>query len=311
MRPTAPSSTGTAHAFTLSIDWEDFGQLMRRDYCGQVTPPTRTIERQTGIILEMLAAAEQRATFFILGMLARHRPDLVREIAAAGHEIALHGENHRDMRKLSREEAAADLRDAQRLVCDIIGGPVFGYRAPYFSIAAENYHVLESAAEMGLAYDSSIFPMRMRRYGIEGFPPEDALYQLANGRTLVELPISVAALGSRRLPVAGGGYMRLLPKFFLRWVFRRLDREGRNVMLYMHPYEFDSRPIRAGENDPPGQARPRLAAAALDFKWNLFRGSIAGKIDSLLRAHRFITCAEKAEYVKSHAHSPRVLGRPE
>src|SRR6187455_2029201 len=117
------------HAFTLSIDWEDFGQLLGRDGSGVLTPPLPvTIDRQTNIILDMLEESGKKATFFILGMLAEHRPDLVKKIAAQGHEIGLHGHYHINMRQLTREQAFADIDQSKKLVTDIIGGPVYGYR---------------------------------------------------------------------------------------------------------------------------------------------------------------------------------------
>ena len=299
--------TGSKHAFTLSIDWEDFGQLVGRDRFGVVTPPVGdTIARQTDIILELLDGAGKKATFFILGMLAKSRADLVRRIAAAGHEIGLHGSDHRDMRKLSRADAEADLRDSQKLVTDIVGGPLFGYRAPYFSVDTSNLYLLEILAEIGLLYDSSIFPMKLRRYGIANFNAQDALYRLPNDSEIVELPLTVAEAFGRRLPVAGGGYMRLLPKFILNKIFARLHRGGRNVMLYMHPYEFDFQAIDCRTNHPPGHEYPALTAFVFNRKWNLFRRSICGKLRDLLRKYDFITCHQKAEYVK-RTHRPGIL----
>ena len=137
------------HAFTLSIDWEDFGQLLGRDRTGVLTPPLpKTIDRQTDIMLNMLSEAGKKATFFILGMLAQHRPELVKKIAAEGHEIGLHGQHHINMRKLTRQQAYDDINESKKLVTDIIGGPVYGYRAPYFSIDETNLHVLEGLTEL-------------------------------------------------------------------------------------------------------------------------------------------------------------------
>ncbi|MBC7873451.1 MAG: polysaccharide deacetylase family protein, partial [Ferruginibacter sp.] len=148
------------HAFTLSIDWEDFGQLLGRDRSGVLTPPLPvTIDRQTGIMLDMLEETGKKATFFILGMLAQHRPDLVKKIAAAGHEIGLHGQHHINMRTLTRDQVYNDLNDSKKLVTEIIGSAVYGYRAPYFSVDESNLYVLEILAELGLVYDSSIFPI--------------------------------------------------------------------------------------------------------------------------------------------------------
>jgi polysaccharide deacetylase family protein (PEP-CTERM system associated) len=300
------------HAFSLSIDWEEFGQLLGRDHTGVVMPPVpKTIDRQTDIMLSLLNDTGKKATFFILGMLARHRPDLVRKIAGEGHEIGMHGQNHIRMTTLGYKEAYQDLSDAYKLVTDIIGAPIYGYRAPYFSVNETNLYVLEILSELGLVYDSSIFPVKLKNYGIANFPPEDRLYQLPNGRQIVELPLTITYWRNKRLPVAGGGYMRALPQFFLKRVFRKLDEEKKNVMLYMHPYEFDNRWISCSTHYPPGKGYSKPKTFLINIRWNLFRGTIHNKIKYLLNQYNFITCQKKAEYVKSYSHSPGILGRPQ
>jgi polysaccharide deacetylase family protein (PEP-CTERM system associated) len=300
------------HAFTLSIDWEDFGQLLGRDRSGVLTPPLPvTIDRQTDIILEMLNQTGKKATFFILGMLAEHRADLVKKIAAEGHEIGLHGQNHINMRTLTREQAYTDLSDAHKLVTDIIGAPVYGFRAPYFSIDESNLFVLEILTELGLIYDSSIFPIKMKRYGIANFNRKDALYKLPNGKEIVELPLTLGEVNGKKVPVAGGGYIRAFPGFFLNKVFKKLNDKQEDVMLYMHPYEFDTHRIDASTNYPQDQSYSKAKTILINLRWNLFRNSIRGKLKSLLTKYEFITCLKKAEYVKSYSHSPGVLGRSE
>jgi polysaccharide deacetylase family protein (PEP-CTERM system associated) len=299
-----------AHSFTLSIDWEDFGQLLGRDRSGVLTPPLpKTIDRQTDIMLEMLNATNKKATFFILGMLAEHRPDLVKIIAAEGHEIGLHGQYHINMRKLNREQAYNDINESKKLVTDVIGGPVYGYRAPYFSIDETNLYVLEILTELDLMYDSSIFPIKLKRYGIANFNKEDALYKLPNGKKIVELPLTVAPFNGKDIPIAGGGYMRTFPKFFLNRTFRKLDESQKNVMLYMHPYEFDNKRIDCSTNYPDIKSYSATKTFLINLRWNLFRGTIRNKIQSLLKQYEFTTCLKKAEYVKSNSHSPAILGR--
>ena len=300
------------HAFTLSIDWEDFGQLLGRDRSGVLTPSLpKTIDRQTDIILEMLNETGKKATFFVLGMLANHRADLVKKIAAEGHEIGLHGQHHINMRTLTREQAYNDLSDAKKLITDIIGGPVYGYRAPYFSVDESNLYVLEILAELGLIYDSSIFPLKLKRYGIDNFPKEDALYRLPNGKEIVELPLTVGKFNGKDIPVAGGGYIRAFPKFFLNRMFKKLNDQQQNVMLYMHPYEFDTRRIDCSTNYPPDVNFSKAKTFLINLRWNLFRNSIRGKLKSLLNQYQFITCLKKANYVKTTTHSPGILGRPQ
>ncbi len=298
------------HAFTLSIDWEDFGQLLGRDRSGVLTPPLpQTIDRQTGIMLDMLKETGKKATFFILGMLAQHRPDLVKKIAADGHEIGLHGQYHINMRKLTPEQVYNDINDSKKLVTDIIGAPVYGYRAPYFSIDETNLYVLEVLTELGLLYDSSIFPIKLKRYGIANFNKADALYILPNGKEIVELPLTVARFNGKDIPIAGGGYMRAFPGFFLNRMFRKLNSNHRNVKLYMHPYEFDNRRIDCSTNYPDKAGYSKTKTFLINLRWNLFRNSIRHKLKSILKQYEFITCLKKAEYVKSNSHSTAILGR--
>lgn len=297
------------HSFTLSIDWEDFGQLLGRDRSGELTPPLpETIDRQTNIMLEMLNETGKKATFFILGMLAQHRPDLVKKIAAEGHEIGLHGQFHINMQQLSRQQAYTDISESQKLVTDIIGRPVYGYRAPYFSIGESNLYVLEILSELGLLYDSSIFPIKLKRYGIENFNQDDALYVLPNGKEIVELPLTVAPFIGKKIPIAGGGYIRAFPLSFLKKMFKKLDSNQRNVMLYMHPYEFDTKRIDCSTNYPESLNYSKSKTFLINLRWNLFRKSVRNKLKYLLTQYEFITCLKKAENVKNNSHSPTVLG---
>lgn len=299
------------HAFTLSIDWEDFSQLLGRDHTGVVTPSIPgAIDRQTDIMLSLLSETGKKATFFILGMLAKNRPDLVQRIAAEGHEIGMHGQHHIRMNTLSYRETYNDLHDSYKLVTDIIGSPIYGYRAPYFSINESNFYVLEILSELGLVYDSSIFPVKLKNYGIANFPTNDALYQLPNGKQIVELPLTVKEWKNKKFPVAGGGYMRAFPSFLLKRIFRTLHGQEKNVMIYMHPYEFDDRWISCSANYPAGKGYSKPKSLLIDLRWNLFRGTIYNKIRHLLKEYHFVTCLKKAEYVKNHTHSPGVLGCP-
>jgi polysaccharide deacetylase family protein (PEP-CTERM system associated) len=293
---------------TLSIDWEDFGQLICKYNFGIVTPPKNTIDRQTGIILDMLDETNNKATFFVLGMLASYRPDLVKAIAARGHEIALHGHNHLDMRKLDRQQVKEDLDTAMDLITNITGTPIFGFRAPFFSIDKNNLYILEILAELGLEYDSSIFPIKLPRYGIHGFDIKDKIYKLPNGHSIVELPLTVGQYFGKKIPVCGGGYMRIMPKFLVHKVFNDLRSKEMNGMIYMHPYEFDTKNIDVASNFPAGSIYSRSKAFSLNIRWNLFRNSIRNKIRMLLKQHIFVTCLEKANYVKNNGNSSILLG---
>lgn len=289
---------------TMSIDWEDFGQMFGKYKFGNITEPIEgTIERQSKIILDLLDETNNKATFFILGVLAKHRPHLVKEIALRGHEIALHGQNHETMFTLTPEEAYADIALSQKIVTDIIGKEVYGYRAPFFSVKKENLYVLEILTDLGLLYDSSIFPMRLPRYGIKNFPTQDALYTLPNSKQIVELPMTTAFLFNKKIPVCGGGYMRLIPALLINKIFKNITANNKDSMLYMHPYEFDTESIDVSSNYPEGAEYSKLKVAALNFRWNIFRPTITNKLRNLLTANTFITAYEKAQKIKNSSNS--------
>ncbi|MFN2458527.1 MAG: polysaccharide deacetylase family protein [Chitinophagaceae bacterium] len=294
---------------TISIDWEDFGQLFCMYHHGIIGPPSKAIERQTNIILHILEERGVKATFFVLGMLAKFRGDLVRKIAAQGHEIGIHGQNHQAMFTLTPDQAYVDLSESLKLVQDITGQKIYGYRAPFFSINESNLYVLEMLADLGLEYDSSIFPMKLSRYGIAGFNPKNTLYKLPNGKTIIELPLTIGNYFNKKVPIAGGGYMRAMPKFLVHKVFDDLNKSGVDSMMYMHPYEFDTEIIDVTSNYPPNASYSKAKTTLLNFKWNVFRNSIRDKIRMLLKEYKFATCIEKVNYVKNNGNSPVLLGR--
>jgi polysaccharide deacetylase family protein (PEP-CTERM system associated) len=285
----------------LTVDWEDFGQLNCWYRFGSIPKPHYDIERQTNTILELFDDASVRATFFVLGMLAKDRPDLVRRIHAQGHEIAIHGSNHIPLTKLNRDAARRDISDAIHLVSDITGTPIHGFRAPIFSVTKINLYVLDLLAELGISYDSSIFPKLLPRYGISGFAPEPRYYQLPEGGTIVELPLTIVPWAGSDWPVSGGGYVRLLPKLVLGSAVRRLQSLHRPLILYTHPYEYDTKPLDIAANFPANQNFSPVKRQLLNLKWNLFRKSFLDKVRYLTGQVRFSTCKEKADEIrKSH-----------
>ena len=209
---------------TLSIDWEDFGQLLCMYHFNKVTEPVNAaLERQTSIMLDMMDETNCKATFFILGVTAKYRPGLVKKIASKGHEIAIHGQNHIAMFTLTPDAARKDLQESIDIVTQITGEKIYGYRAPFFSVNETNLWLLDILADLGIEYDSSIFPKKMPRYGIEGFSDKDALYDLPNGKQIVELPLTVACYFNKTWPVSGGGYIRLMPKFLVNKIFNDFE----------------------------------------------------------------------------------------
>ncbi len=187
------------------------------------------------LILELLARHQNRATFFVLGWMAEKYPQLVREIDQAGHEIASHGYRHKLIYELERDTFRDYVRRAKRLLEDLTGKPVEGYRATSFSIVKDTLWALDVLRESGFVYDASMFPVRHDIYGIDGFPRFP--FVLASG--LIEIPASTFRLAGRNLPIAGGGYLRLYPYWLTRKGIQSLNRSGYPAMVYLHPWELD------------------------------------------------------------------------
>ena len=217
-----------AEAFAGAVQPEEWPALESR--------VVRTTER----ILEMLAEAGTRATFFVLGWIAKRHPALVRAIEGQGHEVGCHGYGHQMITRLSRAEFAADLERAKTTLEDAAGVRVIGYRAPTFSVVRETLWSLEVLAEAGFRYDSSIFPIVHDRYGIAEAPRFPHRRAAGAGGTIAEFPLSTVTRFGWRFPVAGGGYFRLLPYSVTAWALRSLNRvEGQPGIVYLHPWEID------------------------------------------------------------------------
>lgn len=189
-------------------------------------------------LLDLLAEHGTRATFFILGWLAEREPELIRRIAAQGHEIGTHGYSHRLIYKLERAQFAAELRRAIDVVEQIVGRPVTAHRAPFFSITRDSLWALDVLIEQGITLDSSIFPVHNYRYGIPDAPRHPYHYD-HNGGRLTIFPLSTVRLFGGNFPVAGGFYLRFLPYLLLRAAVRSINREGFPAVIYVHPWELD------------------------------------------------------------------------
>jgi polysaccharide deacetylase family protein (PEP-CTERM system associated) len=254
-----------AEVFAAVVRPQDWSDLESR-----VVPATRRI-------LSLLADAGVRATFFVLGWIAERQPGLVRSIAAEGHEVACHGYAHRMITRMSRAEFTADVERAKATLEDVSGERVIGYRAPTFSVVRETLWSLEVLAECGFSYDSSIYPIVHDRYGISDacrFPHRWAVG--AGSGAIAEFPLSTISWLGWRFPVAGGGYLRLVPYGVTARAIRRLnEKESQPAIVYLHPWECD-----------PGQ--PRLPVGRLKYLRHTINshGTVA-KLGRLLRGFRF------------------------
>jgi polysaccharide deacetylase family protein (PEP-CTERM system associated) len=222
-------------SLVVSIDVEDWLQSTW-DRSLEIRPRAAD---NTLFLLDLLAAHGKKVTMFVLGKFAERFPHVVRQIAAADHEVASHGYGHIEIFRQTPAEFRADVERAKGFLQDLLGQPVLGYRAPVFSITRANLWALEILAEVGFAYDSSIFPIPHKRYGINSWPLEPVRVRLLSGCSIIEIPLAAVDLVGRRWPVAGGGYHRLLPWLVIRWAIAGRLRRGQTFMAYCHPYEMD------------------------------------------------------------------------
>jgi polysaccharide deacetylase family protein (PEP-CTERM system associated) len=227
----------------LTVDLEDYYQVSAFSTDVIVDQwdayPSR-VEHNTAKLLSILNQGNARATFFTLGWVAKKFPNLIREIAQNHHEIACHSNIHRSVYAMSAEEFREDTLQAKKLLEDLTGEPVRGYRAPSFSITRDSLWAYEILIELGFSYDSSVFPIKHPNYG---WPraPRFPFRITANGGSLIEFPMPTLQLAGTRAPIGGGAYLRLLPYWYTRWGLRYINRgEERSACVYLHPWELDT-----------------------------------------------------------------------
>ena len=258
----------------ISVDVEDWLQST----VDPNLPLTDRFFASTHRVLEAFAAHDVRGTFFVLGLAAEKAPNLVREIQQAGHEVQSHGYGHRLVHTLTPGQFREDLSRSKKLLEDITGQPIVGYRAPAFTITLRNLWALDALVECGYEYDSSVFPLETGRYGIDGAPWYPHRLRTPAGYELLELPVASYRLLGRTFPAGGGGYVRLLPYAVIRRAVRQINRAGHSVVIYMHPYEYD--PIEFRELGHPISFKQRLHQG-------LGRRGFPRKIDRLLAEFSF------------------------
>jgi polysaccharide deacetylase family protein (PEP-CTERM system associated) len=239
----------------LTIDVEDYyhvtgfeSVIQRADWDGYES----RVECNTLRLLDLLDTHHTRATFFVLGWVAERHPQLVRTIHARGHEVASHGYAHQRIYTQSPAQFRQETQRSMRLLEDIVGERIHGYRAASYSITRENLWALDILGEEGFTYDSSIFPIHHDRYGIPGYPRFCHVLNNHGGGQLIEFPISTMRLAGVNVPIAGGGYFRLFPYALIAWGLRSINRlERQPALIYLHPWEID-----------PDQPRVPAGAAA-------------------------------------------------
>lgn len=288
-RPPLTAATSEARPPVLnamSVDVEDyfhvsvFDGLVPRAAWAQMES---RVCANTHKLLDIFDEFDVSSTFFILGWVAERHPQLVRDIAARGHEIASHGYAHRLVYDQTPAAFREDVRRAKRLLEDAAGCRVGGYRAPSYSVTPRSLWALDVLIEEGYWYDASIFPIRHDRYGIPVSPRSPFAIDREPGR-LIEVPGSTVRMGPLNLPIAGGGYFRILPYQWTRWGIQRLNGdEGEPAVFYLHPWEVD-----------PDQ--PRLEAGWLGrFRHYRNLDQTETRLRALLTDFRFGTVAKVLE----------------
>ena len=264
----------------FTIDVEDWSQSVLNN----TNPVTNRVYDNTLMILDILEEHQHKATFFTLGNVAEKYPELIRRIADAGHEVASHGYSHASIYKLSPKQVMEDVSRSVKLLEDASGTKVIGFRAPNFSIREYLFEwYCEALAENGLKYDSSLFPMKVIKYGIE----KKYSLKIFNEYGIREHYLSYMKVGKHKLPFFGGGYFRLLPYMVTKSLSSKLD--SKSGVFYMHPYETDTEELAAVKE----------LYGDIPLKWRLSqfvaRGSVEGKLHKLMNDYDF-TSFEREYY---------------
>jgi len=267
---------------TFTVDVEDyfqvsaFSSVISQDDWDQYDC---RVEANTRKVLDIAARANTRGTFFILGWVAERYPQLVREIQNAGHEIGCHSQWHQLVYELGPDRFRSDLVESRDVLQQITGTPVTLYRSPSFSITNKSLWALDILVEEGFDTDSSIYPVRHDRYGIPEAPTSPHVIKTAAG-PIREFPGMVYEFGRTKVPVGGGGYLRLLPWAMTKKLLKGVRNQGRPLNVYIHPWEFD-----------PDQ--PRIAAS-LKSKFRHYQNlkTTSPKLENMLTSFRLGTMTE-------------------
>ena len=261
-------------AFSSTIDRKDWHSFESR------------VVANTDSILDQLDAHGISATFFVLGCVAQQHPEVVRNIAQRGHEIASHGMSHKLIYRQEFDEFERETRDSKALLEDLSQQEVLGYRAATYSITKKSLWALDVIAETGFVYDSSIFPITHDRYGIPEADTVPGTIRTPGGATIVEFPISTVKTRFFNIPVAGGGYFRLFPYTLTRMGLRQINSRNQEFMFYLHPWEVDpGQPVipnigittRFRHYVNISKCRQRLNRLFEDFRFTTMRGVLENK----------------------------------
>ena len=227
----------------LSIDVEEW---FHPEAVQHLFPPESWNERESRVernvikLLELFDEYETKATFFVLGWTARKYPQLIKKMVSLGHEVATHGNSHRMVTKLAPEVFREDLAASISIIQDISGEKVLGFRAPTFSIVKETQWAWKIMLDLGLEYDSSVYPIWHDRYGIPDAPRKPYIALKKEQEKLIEFPMPTLKFGNKNFPFGGGGYLRIFPLWFTKYAIKKFNTEELPAIIYAHPWEFDA-----------------------------------------------------------------------
>lgn len=282
--------TRNATANIMTIDVEDWFHILEVEggYTREDWPGLEArVEANTEVLLQLLSNSGATATFFVVGWVAARQPELIRRISNAGHELASHSFWHEVTDRHTRESLARDLSASKKFLEDLTGQEVLGFRAPGGSIRPDCAWAFDVLSEQGYRYDASICP-GVSSHG--GYPsPFAGPHRIrCNAGYLDEIPSSTITVGPKRIPYAGGGYLRLFPYSVIRHCIARDNRRGRPATVYVHPREIDT-------------AQPRMELPfGRRLKYYVGLASAKGKLEALLNEHSFVSARS---YIEEHAGS--------
>lgn len=271
----------------MTVDVEDYFQVsafektVARSDWNNI--PHRVADN-TNRILDMFAANNIKATFFMLAWVAERYPSLIKRIVTEGHELASHGYEHIRVTQQTPEQFLKDVRKTKTILEDVSGVGILGYRAASYSINAHNLWAIDILKETGHQYSSSIYPIRHDLYGMPE-APRFAFRHKESG--LLEIPITTVTLGNIRLPCGGGGFFRMFPYFYSRWAVERINlKEKQPALFYFHPWEIDVEQPRIKNASWKSQFRHYLNLNKMEGRLQkLFQDFNWGRMDQIFIGH--------------------------
>jgi len=262
-------------AFEKHIRREDWDSLQCR------------VEINVDKILQLFSDANIHATFFMLGWVAERYPEMIKRIVQEGHELASHGYEHVRVTNQQPDEFLQDILKTKSLLEDLSGNKVNGYRAASYSIGKSNLWALDKLKEAGYLYSSSIYPIKHDLYGMPEAPR--FAFRLKE-EAILELPVTTVDITGKKFPCGGGGYFRLFPYFFSKWMMRRVNmKDHESCIFYFHPWEIDpNQPKQTGISVKTRlrhylnltRMQDRLSSLLDDFKWDRMDVVFADKINN-------------------------------